>query len=148
MKISTKGRYGLAAILYIAKNSKNGEFITVIRIADELGFSKIYLEQIFSMLKKAKILVSIKGSQGGYQLAKDPCLITVLDVLQSTESSLCEKTEIALPKRDCVLEKTLQEHVFKNLHNQIKCTLSSITIEDLVNEAENCDINSNYMYFI
>jgi len=148
MKISTKGRYGLAAVLYIAKNSKNGKLITVIRIADELGFSKIYLEQIFSMLKKADILTSIKGSQGGYQLAKDPSLITVFDVLQSTESNLSEKSEQALQKGDCTIEKVLQEHVFQNLNEQIKTTLSSITIEDLVTKMENHELSTNYMYFI
>ena len=148
MKVSAKGRYGLAAVTYIAKNSKNGEFITVIRVSEELGFSKIYLEQIFSLLKKSGILISVKGSQGGYQLAKSPDTITVFDVLQSTETCLFEDIETNLEEKNNILEKTLHEYVFKNINIQIKDMLSAITVHDLVVETENRELSTNYMYFI
>lgn len=147
MKISAKGRYGLAAVTYIAKNSKNGEFITVIRVAEELGFSKIYLEQIFSILKKSGILTSVKGSQGGYQLTKSPNLITAFDVLQSTETSLCESISEE-KSSNSIIEETLQGYVFNDLSNKVKCILSSITIHDIVTETENNELSANYMYFI
>ena len=69
MKISAKGRYGLAAMTYLARNYAAGTPITIVSISEKLGISKIYLEQVFSLLKRARLVNSIKGSQGGYQLA-------------------------------------------------------------------------------
>lgn len=62
MKISSKGRYGLAAMICIAQNCKNNECITIIKISEILGISKIYLEQVFSLLKRAGLVNSIKGA--------------------------------------------------------------------------------------
>ena len=54
MKISAKGRYGLAAMTYLARNYAAGTPITIVSISEKLGISKIYLEQVFSMLKRAR----------------------------------------------------------------------------------------------
>ena len=72
MKISAKGRYGLAAMTCLARNFASGSPITIISISEKLGISKIYLEQVFSLLKRAQLVNSIKGSQGGYQLSREP----------------------------------------------------------------------------
>ena len=61
MKISAKGRYGLAAMTYLARNYASGAPITIISISEKLGISKIYLEQVFSLLKRANLVNSIKG---------------------------------------------------------------------------------------
>ena len=53
MRISAKGRYGLAAMAYLAHSYNNGAPVTIIRISEKLGISKIYLEQVFSLLRKA-----------------------------------------------------------------------------------------------
>ena len=92
MKISAKGRYGLAAMAYLAANYAAGTPITIISISEKLGISKIYLEQVFSLLKRAQLVISIKGSQGGYQLAKAPRDISAYDILSAIELSLMEKT--------------------------------------------------------
>ena len=60
MKISAKGRYGLAAMTYLARNYEAGTPITIISISEKLGISKIYLEQVFSLLKRARLVNSIK----------------------------------------------------------------------------------------
>ena len=94
VRISAKGRYGLAAVIYMAKFHQNGEYITILKISEALGISKIYLEQTFSLFKKrAEIVTSIKGAQGGYRLARMPIDITVFEVLSAIETSLFEKTE-------------------------------------------------------
>ena len=85
MKISAKGRYGLAAMTYLARNYASGSPITIISISEKLGISKIYLEQVFSLLKRANLVHSIKGSQGGYQLAREPRAISAYDILSSIE---------------------------------------------------------------
>ena len=85
MKISAKGRYGLAAMTYLARNYASGSPVTIVSISEKLGISKIYLEQVFSLLKRARLVNSIKGSQGGYQLSRAPREITPYDILSSIE---------------------------------------------------------------
>jgi Rrf2 family transcriptional regulator, cysteine metabolism repressor len=107
MRISAKGRYALAAVISMAQQYSNGEYITVISISEKLGISKIYLEQVFSLLKRGGLVRSVKGSQGGYQLARTPGRINVLDVLSAVENSLFEKTEetvsVGAPDIDTIL---------------------------------------------
>ncbi len=70
MRISAKGRYGLAAMITIALESQDNECIPVILIAEKLGLSKIYLEQVFALLKRGQLVDSVKGAQGGYRLRR------------------------------------------------------------------------------
>ncbi len=88
MRISAKGRYAIAATIYLAKRYANDEYITVISISEELDISKIYLEQVFSLLKQGEIVTSVKGSQGGYKLTRHPNQITVCDILSPIEAAL------------------------------------------------------------
>ena len=87
MRISAKGRYALAAAISMAQQHGTGEYITVISISEKLGISKIYLEQVFSLLKRAGLVTSVKGAQGGYQLSRMPGQITALDLLMAVETS-------------------------------------------------------------
>ena len=75
MKVSTKGRYGLRAMIDLALYSKMNWY-SLISIAQRQDISKSYLEQVFSALRKAGLVKSIKGAQGGYELAKDAKEIT------------------------------------------------------------------------
>ena len=88
MKISAKGRYGLAAMIVLARSYESSSPVTIISISEHLGISKIYLEQVFSLLKRSKLVNSIKGSQGGYQLSRHPREITAYEILSSIEISL------------------------------------------------------------
>jgi len=148
MKISTKGRYALAATISMAQFYNSSESVTLISISDRLGISKIYLEQVFSLLKRGGVVNSVKGSQGGYQLAKTPQQISVRDVLYATESSLFEKTEDTVSKTIIEIEKAMQLRVFDSLDSAINNTLQSTTLYDLVSEAENHKIDQGFMFFI
>ncbi len=70
MKISTKGRYGLKALIDIAMYS-NSEVVTLKSISERQSISEGYLEQIFSALRKSGLVIGRKGAQGGYTLSKD-----------------------------------------------------------------------------
>lgn len=93
MRISAKGRYALASMIDIARHSGNGEYITVISISERLGISRIYLEQVFSLLKRGGLVTSVKGAQGGYLLARMPRQISAYDILSAVELSLFEPAE-------------------------------------------------------
>lgn len=148
MRISAKGRYAMAAVISMAQQYSNGEHITVISISEKLGISKIYLEQVFSLLKRSKIVKSIKGAQGGYQLTRMPGQITVLDVLSAVEMSLFEKAEDTVIDSAPDIEEAMRSCAFDVLDKSIKQSLSGITIEELVAEAENHKGDGALMFYI
>ena len=84
MKVSTKGRYGLRAMIDLSLYSKN-ELVPLASIAERQDISKSYLEQVFSALRKAGLVKSIKGAQGGYSLSTGPEDITVGMILRALE---------------------------------------------------------------
>ena len=86
MKISTKGIYALEAMIELA--SRNTACVSIRDIADARNSSVKYLEQIFKQLKKAQLLISIRGKDGGYQIAKDPEEITAKDIILAVEEKL------------------------------------------------------------
>ena len=130
MKISAKGRYGLVAMTHLAQNFNSGTPITIISISQKLGISKIYLEQVFALLKRAKLVTSIKGSQGGYQLDHKPSDITVYDILSAIELSLMEPTvsESKFPE----LDRAINTCVYEPLDKKIFELLKSITLEEIL----------------
>ena len=86
MKISTKGIYALEAMIELA--SRNTACVSIRDIADARNCSVKYLEQILKQLKKAQLLISIRGKDGGYQIAKDPEEITAKDIILAVEEKL------------------------------------------------------------
>src|SRR5512136_2347991 len=87
MKLSTKSRYGLRALFDIAYNSGNLP-VQIQDISRRQEISPRYLEQIFQSLKKAGILKSKRGPQGGYYLSRKPEHITVRDILIAAEGDI------------------------------------------------------------
>lgn len=147
MKISAKGRYGLAAMTYLARSYASGSPVTIISISDKLGISKIYLEQVFSLLKRAHLVNSIKGSQGGYQLAREPRAISAYDILASIELSLMEKAAPASEKLPS-LDQALSSKVFDPLDTSIKDTLSNVHLDDILTAIDAQKDADSLMYFI
>lgn len=148
MRISTKGRYGLAAIISMAQNYESGQCITVISLSEKLGISKIYLEQVFSLLKRADLVWAIKGAQGGYRLSRAPQEMSALEVLQALEQSLFEKTEESVFQSAPDIEKSMQALVFSALDESVEETLREITVYDLVQETERQKSSEGLMFYI
>ncbi len=148
MRLSAKGRYALAATTSMAQNHNSNEYITLISISEKLGISKIYLEQVFSLLKHGGIVNSIKGSQGGYQLSNLPQQISVYDILSSVETSLFENTEETIKEKAPDIEAAMNDTIFNKLDSVIKSTLQKISLADLVSEAEKHKDGEGFMFFI
>ena len=87
MKLSTKGRYGLRALIDLATYSEE-EAVSISSIAARQHISEGYLEQLVAKLRKAGLVTSTRGATGGYRLAKDPGQISVGDILRALEGSL------------------------------------------------------------
>jgi len=131
MRISVKGRYALAAAIVIADRQASGANVTVGSISDELGISKIYLEQVFAQLKKTGVLTSTKGPKGGYQFARPMTAITAWDVLSSLEANLADKAEDTVGDADPGIEMALREKVYDPVDAAIAAALTAITVQDL-----------------
>jgi Rrf2 family protein len=132
----------------MAQIYNNNEFITLISISDKLGISKIYLEQVFSLLKIGKIVHSIKGAQGGYQLTRTPQSITIYDILSAVETSLFDKTEETIAELHPEIETAMYKVIYHPLDDTIKSNLQSITLNDLITEAEKNKADQGFMFFI
>jgi len=148
MRISAKGRYALAVMVQMAENYGNGEYIAVINISNSLGISKIYLEQIFSMLKRSGLLHSVKGTQGGYHLARRPRMITAKEILLAVENSLFEGTKDTVPEKAREIETAIRSLVFDELDKKVKETLEGITLEALVSATEKHKEDEKHMFYI
>lgn len=148
MLISTKGRYGLRAMVDLAVSS-NSEHVALNSIAERQNISANYLEQVFSLLKKAGLVKSVKGAQGGYILAEKPLNITVGVILRALEGdlSVIDKKEDNKATNN-IIECCLIANVWDKLNDTINSTVDSITLEDLVNEYKKLNINLSLMAYI
>ena len=130
MIISSKGKYGLVALMDICLYSRS-EAVTLKSVSKRQDISERYLEQIFSILKKGGIINSKKGAQGGYFLARKPKDITVGEILNILEGYL----KIVSPseeKND--IECFMQKKIWNNINRQIEKYFNSITLEELVKD--------------
>lgn len=144
MKISTKGRYGLRAVLYLALHADQGH-VALHQIADAQQLSVGYIEQIFSTLRRSGIVKSVKGAQGGYVLAESPQQIRVSQILRALEGELCFDQEEGTQSN--ALEATISRRLWKPLDAQIAALLNQLTLEDLVEDYLSHD-DSAYMFVI
>lgn len=148
MRISAKGRYALASTISLAQDYTKGEYTTVLSISDKLGISKIYLEQVFSLLKRGGIVNSVKGAQGGYQLTRMPRQITLYDVLSAVELSLFEPNENTVAALAPDIEAAMRITAFETIDHVMKSTMQGVTLSDLVAEAEKHRAPDGLMFYI
>lgn len=141
MKLSTKGRYGLRALIDLAVYSGEGPVSTT-SISVRQDLSERYLEQLMSLLKKAGLVKSVRGAGGGYILAREMKDISVGDVLRALEGSL-EPVECAglEPDGDCkASDSCVTKYVWQRINESISRTVDEISLEQLVEESrkKNC----------
>ena len=137
MKLSTKGRYGLRALIDLAKYSEI-EPVSISSIATRQGISERYLEQLMTLLKKAEIIKSIRGAAGGYVLARPMEDISVGDVLRALEGSL-EPVEYAAfgDGESCeAAGGCVTKYVWQKINESINLTVDEISLKKLVEESK------------
>lgn len=134
MRITTKGRYALKAILYLATNSQ-GSPISIKDIAADQKISPEFLEQLFFKLKKAGIIASVRGPGGGFTLEKAREVISVKDVfdavgegLDLTPCTSCnEETPVCTEQDEC-----LSYDVWRAAADQIQSYFSALTLQMII----------------
>ena len=138
MKISTKGRYGLRALIDLAQYSEI-EPVSINSIATRQGISERYLEQLMTLMKKAGLIKSIRGASGGYVLAKEIEEISVGDVLRALEGNL-QPVECAAFSQDDSCEASgvcVTKYVWQRINESINKTVDEISLKQLVEESKN-----------
>lgn len=131
--LSTKGRYGLKAMFSLALNEGKGP-LALKYIAKQQNVSEQYLEQIMAPLKKAKLVKSVRGSHGGYLLAKPPGQITVGDVIRVLEGPLVP-SECVVDEESCEnAEICVTKEVWAKMKNSIDSVMDGITLKDMVED--------------
>ena len=149
MKISTKGRYGLRAMVDLAVNS-SGDHVSLNNIAERQGISENYLEQVFSTLRKANLVKSVKGAQGGYVLSTAPSNTKVGTILRALEGNLSVVEED--PEDNSSSNKSIQNcikiNVWDKMNESLNQIVDSLTLEDLVNEYKKMNDENILMFYI
>lgn len=138
MKISTKGRYGLRALIDLAQYSEI-EPVSINSIAARQGISERYLEQLMTLMKKAGLIKSIRGAGGGYVLAKEMGEISVGDVLRALEGNL-QPVECAAFSQEDSCEASggcVTKYVWQRINESINKTVDEISLKQLVEESKN-----------
>ncbi len=135
MKLSTKGRYGLRAMVDLALNATDHK-VTIKSISERQGISENYLERIIALLKKAGYVTSSRGAQGGYRLSRAPLDISVGEILRALEGDLnpvdCTLTN---DDKECSQKNLcVTKFVWKRISDSINEAVDSISLQDMVDE--------------
>jgi Rrf2 family iron-sulfur cluster assembly transcriptional regulator len=134
MKLSTKGRYSVMAMIDIGTHSA-GKPVSLADIAARQDISQEYLEQLFSKLRRAGLVASARGPGGGYILARDASEIRMADVIQAVDEELrvtrCEGDAV----EGCVKgERCCAHDLWSSMGRQMMNFLDSITLDDVVSK--------------
>ncbi len=127
MKLTTKSEYSLLALLYIARNQDEHEYVKIEAICRQYHISKKYLEQLFLLLKQNSIIKTKRGSSGGYKLARDPKDISLAQVIRLMDGALAptesvstyffEHTPIENEKKVLAVMKDIRDYISARLEN-------------------------------
>lgn len=144
MKLSKRTRYGLHALIDLVIHAKT-EQIALNSIAQRNGISEQYLERVFSALRRARIVKSVKGAQGGYFLEKDPSDITVSEVVEVLEGNYFLEDETGGTEEG---RRVIQELIVERVNKSLKEILEGITLQDLAEQFMEYRNYPQDMYYI
>ncbi len=137
MRLTTKGRYAVTAMVELALQQNKGR-LSLAEIAERHGISQSYLEQLFAALRRRGLVDGTRGPGGGYQLARERALISVADVIDAVDETV-DATRCG-GKRNCKGEKGCITHdLWAGLSEQIRQHLANVSLESVCQNAESPD---------
>ena len=135
MRLTTKGRYAVTAILDVALYECNGP-VSVSDVAERQGLSPSYLEKLFSHLKKKGLVSGRKGPGGGYKLTESSHLITIADVIDAVNETV-DATKCGGSKNCRKQGRCITHDLWAGLSNEIRNFLEGVSISQLVAQQKN-----------
>lgn len=134
MKLSTRGRYGIKAMVDLAVEYGNGNVSTA-SLAAQQGISEAYLEQLVASLKRAGLVLSARGAAGGYTLSRAPEQIQVGEILRALEGSTDLISCVGVEKVNCDNACSCSARpLWLKLQSKINDVLSSTTLKDMADD--------------
>ncbi|WP_404363124.1 Fe-S cluster assembly transcriptional regulator IscR [Marinobacter sp.] len=134
MRLTTKGRYAVTAMLDLALHGNEGP-VSLADISGRQDISLSYLEQLFARLRRQNLVVSVRGPGGGYRLSRGGDQVFISEVVDAVNESL--DTTRCKNQGDCQKgEKCLTHHLWSDLSEQIHSFLSEISLADLMKKRE------------
>jgi Rrf2 family cysteine metabolism transcriptional repressor len=146
VKLSTKGRYGVKALFDLASQQGAGP-VSLKSIAERQGLSEHYLEQLAAPLRKAGLVSSVRGAQGGYVLGRPPEKITIGDILRVLEGPIGFSDEDAQGPNPSIADIVTQQ-VWDQVTKAIVEVVDQVTLADLLRRAEDEQARENVMFYI
>ena len=133
MKLSTKGRYAVMALVDLAANSK-GAPVSLADIAERQNISLSYLEQLFGRLRRGELVKSVRGPGGGYLLQRGAASTRIADVVLAVDENLRATRCTPGSPLGCAKDSSrcLTHDLWEELGNHIYMFLSSVTIQDVL----------------
>ena len=131
MRIGTKGRYALTIMFYLAKNYKEGKYVSLKEISENENISFKYLEKIMVDLNKDNYLDVLRGNNGGYRLKKEPKEYTLGEIIRRVEGNIevvpCAGNGVCEKEKKCI-----SYPFFVGLNNEINNYIDSKTLDDYI----------------
>lgn len=132
MKLSTKTRYGLRAVIEIAKASIEGVPAKRKDIAANQELSESYLENILIILKSNQLIEATRGAKGGYVLTRPPEAITVLEIINALEGTMNIVECVSTPQRCKRADNCATRSLWKELSDSWNTILGKVTLKEMV----------------
>jgi len=130
MRLTTKGRFAVTAMLDLALRSGNGP-VTLAGISDRQKISLSYLEQLFGKLRRNALVESVRGPGGGYCLAKDTSVMSIADIIRAVDEPI-DATQCS-GKENCLDDHRCMTHeLWTDLNRHIYEYLDAVKLSDLV----------------
>lgn len=136
MKVSTRGEYGVRAMVSLSKHYGRGP-VSIATLSAESGVPYSYLEQLIAPLKKAGLVTSRRGAAGGYQLSRPPDEIGIGEIYRAMEGPIAPMECVSedLSEQTCPLIPNCETRpVWLEVRNSIASTLDSMTLADLLRQ--------------
>ncbi len=136
MKLTTKGRYAVTAMLDLALHAGNGP-VSLVEISERQDISLSYLEQLFSKLRRQGLVNSMRGPGGGYSLSRLPNEIAVSNIIMAVDENL-DVTNCGNAAGGChdTNKRCLTHNLWLDLSNRIQSFLDDISLQDMMDKRE------------
>ncbi|QRN86460.1 Rrf2 family transcriptional regulator [Clostridia bacterium] len=132
MKITTKGRYGLRAMVELGRAFEDQEYISLKSVSQNQNIPENYLERLLAKMRKADLVATRRGTQGGYRLTKSPKEISVLEILQAVDESLylveCTEDTTSCPQ----YESCPSHRIWAKMAKQMQLVAQETNLEELL----------------
>src|SRR6266705_6554275 len=138
MRLTTKGRFAVTAMIDVAMHNGEGS-VTLAGVADRQKISLSYLEQLFGKLRRHGLVDSVRGPGGGYNLARTANSVSVADIITAVDEPI-DATQCG-GKENCQDDKRCMTHeLWANLNAHICSFLRSVTLEQLVRQQDKQEV--------